>query len=203
MGRARSILTVAGLATAGIALWARRNPSACPYAFRLFVEVPHPGISRKRLVEILDPRAGEQILEIGPGTGYYSLEVASRIEGGRLAIFDIQREFLDHTVQAAAERGLQNVEPTEGDAQWLPYGDESFDAAYLVTVLGEIPDQGAALGELHRVLKQSGRLIVGETALGDPHFVTAGKLAEGAERAGFGVERRLGSRFAYFALLRK
>src|SRR6266480_1912740 len=99
MGRARSILTVAGLAAVGISLWARKNPSACPYAFRFVVDGPHPGISNKRLIEILDPRPGEQILEIGPGTGYYSLEVAPRIGAGKLAIFDIQREFLDHTVR--------------------------------------------------------------------------------------------------------
>jgi SAM-dependent methyltransferase len=201
MGRARSILTVAGLATIGIAFLARKNPSACPYAFRIFVEVPHPGISRKRLLEILDPQPGEQILEIGPGTGYYSLEVAPRI--GRLAIFDLQQQFLDHTGRLAAERGLQNVEPTQGDAQRLPYDDETFDAAYLVTVLGEIPDQDAALRELRRVLKGSGRLVVGETAIGDPHFVTSSRLREGAEGAGFAFERRLGSALAYFALLRK
>jgi ubiquinone/menaquinone biosynthesis C-methylase UbiE len=203
MARARSILAVAGLATAGVAIWSRKNPSACPYAFRFFVEGPHPGISNRRLIEILDPQPGEQILEIGPGTGYYSLEVAPRLDGGRLAIFDIQREFLDHTMRAAAERGLENLEPTEGDAQRLPYGDETFDAAYLATVLGEIPDQDMALRELHRVLKESGRLVVGETAIGDPHFVTFGRLQERATRAGFTFERRLGSSFGYFALLRK
>jgi SAM-dependent methyltransferase len=202
MARARWIVAGAVVAAAG-AYWARKNPSACPYATRIFVEGPHPGIPRKRLLALLEPQPGEQILEIGPGTGHYSLEVASRLEDGRLAIFDIQQEFLDHTVGAGAKRGLQNLEPTLGDAQHLPYEDESFDAAYLVTVLGEIPDQQAALRELRRVLKPSGRLIVGETYAGDPHVVRFGSLRERAGNAGLEFETRLGSPLGYFARFRK
>jgi SAM-dependent methyltransferase len=203
MGRVRSLLTVAGLVTIGISYWTRKNPSACPYALRFFVEGPHPGIPRERLLEILAPGAGEEILEIGPGTGYYAVDVASRLDGGKLAIFDIQQKFLDHTVQAGAEQGATNIEPTLGSAESLPYDSDRFDAAYLVTVLGEIPDQGAALRELHRVLKPSGRLVVGETMIGDPHFVTFGRLREQAEALGFVFERRLGSSLAYFARFTK
>ena len=65
----------------------------------------------------------------------------------------------------------------------LPYDDDSFDAAYLVTVLGEIPDQDAALRELARVLQPGGRLVVGEL-FGDPHMVTSGKLRERAGARG-------------------
>ena len=199
----RRLLAGIALVTAAGAWWARKHPSACPYAARFFVEGPHPGIPRTRLIEVLEPAPGEQILEIGPGTGYYSLEVASRIDDGKLAIFDIQQEFLDHTTKAAAERGLTNVEPTQGDARRLPYPDEAFDGAFLVTVLGEVPDQNAALAELHRVLKPSGRLVAGETFFGDPHVVTFGGLRERAERAGLRFERRLGSPFGYFARFSK
>jgi ubiquinone/menaquinone biosynthesis C-methylase UbiE len=203
MGRVRSILTVAGLATIGVSYWTRKRPSACPYALRFFVEGPHPGIPRERLLEILAPVPGEQVLEVGPGTGYYALEVASRLEGGSLAVFDIQQKFLDHTVQAGADRGLTSIEPTLGSAESLPYENARFDAAYLVTVLGEIPDQGRALRELHRVVKPSGRLVVGETMLGDPHVVTFGRLRKQAEPIGFTFERRVGSPLAYFARFRK
>jgi SAM-dependent methyltransferase len=199
----RRLLAGFALLTAAGAWWARKHPSACPYAARFFVEGPHPGIPRTRLLEALGPKPGEQMLEVGPGTGYYALDVASRLEGGRLAIFDIQQQFLDHTVRAGSERGLSNIEPTCGDAQDLPYPDESFDGAYLVTVLGEIPDQDAALAELRRVLKPSGRLVVGETFVGDPHVVRFGGLRERAERASLRFERRLGSPLGYFALFRK
>ena len=65
----------------------------------------------------------------------------------------------------------------------MPYADDSFDAAYLVTVLGEIPDQGAALRELRRVVKPGGRIVVGEL-FGDPHMVTRKRAGRGRDRGG-------------------
>ncbi len=49
-----------------------------------------------------------------------------------------------------------NIKATQGDAQVLPYEDASFDAAFLFTTLGEIPDQQAAISEFSRVLKRRG-----------------------------------------------
>jgi hypothetical protein len=62
-----------GAAVLAYALWGRKNPSACPYALRSFVELPHPFITRARLREVLDPKPGDRVLEVGPGTGYYAL----------------------------------------------------------------------------------------------------------------------------------
>jgi len=198
--RARTVaLGGAAAAVLGVALYWRRNPSACPYSQRFWVEAPHPFVTRARLREILEPRAGERVLEVGPGTGYYSLPVAEWLAPeGRLDVFDLQQEMLDHTTRAAAERGLDNVHSTQGDARRLPYDDATFDAAFLVTVLGEVPDQAAALAELRRVLKPGGRLVVGEL-LGDPHVVMFGALRERAEAAGLRFERRVGNWLGYFA----
>ena len=193
----------AGAAVLAGALWWRNNPSACPYGQRFWVEPPHPLITRKRLRGVLAPRPGERVLEVGPGTGYYTLDVAEWISPhGQLDIFDLQHEMLDHTMRRAGERGLGNITPSQGDARRLPYPDESFDAAYLTAVLGEIPDQKAALAELARVLKRGGRLVVGEL-FGDPHWVSPLKLRSRAERAGLRFERRSGSPLGYFALLRR
>jgi ubiquinone/menaquinone biosynthesis C-methylase UbiE len=202
MGRLRTLLGLAALGTVAAALWWRNNPSACPYGQRFWVEAPHPFITRKRLLEALAPLSGERVLEVGPGTGYYSLPVADRLGDGSLDIFDIQQEMLDHVMRAAAKRGVANITPTLGDAQHLPYEDATFDAAFLVTVLGEIPDQDAALHELARVLKPGGRLVVGEL-FGDPHMVTLGKLRQRAEQVGLPLEDRVGTPLAYFARLRR
>lgn len=190
---------VGGAAVVGAAIWWRLNPSACPYNQRFWVEAPHPLITRPRLREVLAPAPGQRILEVGPGTGYYALEVAGWVApDGRLDVFDLQQDMLDHTMRRAAERGIDNVVPTQGDARELPYEDDTFDAAYLVTVLGEIPDQEAALRELARVVRPGGRVVVGEL-FGDPHWVSPAQLRERAERAGLRFERRLGSPLGYFA----
>jgi ubiquinone/menaquinone biosynthesis C-methylase UbiE len=192
------------LATGAIvaaALWWRKHPSACPYGQRFWVEAPHPLITRDRLREVLDPRPGERILEIGPGTGYYTLDLAGWVgPDGSVEIFDLQQEFLDHTLERAAERGLTNVVPTQGDATSLPYGDDSVDAVVLTAVLGEIPDRAGAMREIARVLKPDGRLLVGEL-FGDPHFTTLGALGRLGEAAGLLVAGRSGPPFGYFARL--
>jgi ubiquinone/menaquinone biosynthesis C-methylase UbiE len=202
-------LTVAGrrLGLAGAAallaaaLWWRRHPSACPYSQRFWVEAPHPFITRERLRAILEPRPGERVLEIGPGTGYYTLPVAEWISpGGRLDVLDVQREMLDHTLRRASEHGLDNIAAAQADARELPYADATFDAAYLVTVLGEIPDRETALRELRRVLKPDGRIVVGEL-FGDPHMVTHTALRRRAEAAGLRLERKLGGRLWHFTRL--
>ncbi len=195
----RKLLALGAVAVGAVAWWWRKNPSACPYSQRFWVEAPHPLITRARLREILEPQPGERVLEIGPGTGYYTLELAAWVgEQGAIEVLDIQQEMLDHTIRAARERGLWNVNPTRGDAQELGWDDDSFDAAILITVLGEIPDQDAALRQITRVLRPGGRLIVGEL-FGDPHMVTLGTLQRRAEAAGLRFERRVGPKAGYFA----
>jgi ubiquinone/menaquinone biosynthesis C-methylase UbiE len=199
--RARGLLGAAALATLGGALWWRKNPSACPYGQRFWVQAPHPIITRERLRDVLRPEPGERVLEIGPGTGYYSLDLAEWVgPEGTLEIFDIQREFLDHVGRRAAERGLTNVVPTQGDATVLAYADDSVDAVVLTTVLGEIPDPIAALREIRRVLKPSGRLVVGEL-FGDPHFTTQSALRRQSAEAGLAWQEHSGNWFGYFARL--
>ncbi|HEY7151164.1 MAG TPA: class I SAM-dependent methyltransferase [Solirubrobacterales bacterium] len=201
--RPRHLLLAGAAAVAGAALWWRRNPSACPYGQRFWVEAPHPLITRARLKEIIEPQPGERILEVGPGTGYYTLDMAEWVApDGQVDILDLQQEMLDHTMRRAEERGLANITPTRSDATAMPYEEGTYDAAYLTTVLGEIPDQDAALRELARVLKPGGRLVVGEL-LGDPHYVRLGPLRLRASGAGLAYERRLGSALGYFARFAK
>jgi ubiquinone/menaquinone biosynthesis C-methylase UbiE len=199
----RHLLFAAAAAVVGAALWWRKNPSACPYGQRFWVEAPHPLITRQRLREVLDAKPGERVLEVGPGTGYYTLDVAEWVGAdGAVDILDVQQEMLDHTMGRAGERSLSNITPTLADATAMPYEDGTFDAAYLITVLGEIPDQEAALRELARVLKPGGRLVVGEL-LGDPHYVGTKSLRLRAAGAGLSFERRSGNALGYFARFAK
>jgi protein-L-isoaspartate O-methyltransferase len=69
------------------AYWARTRPSACPYSLGVLLR-PRPLITRERLFEVLEPAPAERILEVGPGTGYSMLDVATRFGGGSLAALD-------------------------------------------------------------------------------------------------------------------
>jgi ubiquinone/menaquinone biosynthesis C-methylase UbiE len=199
MRRLQRVLLAGGGAWLALRAWAALRPTAFPYFGRLILDIPRPLITRRGLLEVLDPRPGERILELGPGTGYYTLPVAARLQPeGTLEILDIRPSFLDYTMERARRAELANVIPTQGDGGSLPYTDGGFDAAYLVSVLGEIPDPQAALVELCRVLKPGGRLVVGEIFI-DPDFPRLGWLLRRARAAGLFFQRRTGSPLGYFA----
>ncbi|MEK6769188.1 MAG: methyltransferase domain-containing protein [Gemmatimonadota bacterium] len=182
--------------------WSRAAPVAFPHYMRWLLYLPRGPHSAQRVRRVLQPLRGERILEIGPGVGIHALPIASSLApGGVLDLLDVQREMLDALMRGAARRGLTNVVPSQGDARRLPYADHVFDAAYLIGVLGEIPDGVAALRELHRVLKPGGRLLIAELAI-DPDFVALGILRAMAGDAGFVLDRTVGPRLAYCAVLR-
>lgn len=206
--RTRTALIAEGLVLVGGAglltyvVQQRRNPSACPYSQRFSLDLPHPTVTRTRLCEMLSPEPGRRVIEVGPGTGYYALHTAQWLESdGTLEVLDLQQQMLDHTKRRARQMGISNIVATRGDAQTLPYPDGHFDSGYLVAALGEVPDKGRALGELRRVLKRGGRLVVGEVFL-DPHRISFEKLRRLTEDAGLEHERTLKGTFGYFAAFR-
>src|SRR5215217_493557 len=122
--RARGLALAAGAAALAAALWWRKHPSACPYGQRFWVEAPHPLITRARLREVLRPQPGERLLEVGPGTGYYTLPVAEWVApDGTLDILDIQPAMLEHTLRRAGSRGIETITAAEADARSMPYVD--------------------------------------------------------------------------------
>jgi ubiquinone/menaquinone biosynthesis C-methylase UbiE len=85
-----------------------------------------------------------------------------------------------------ASSEVWNTDVVIGEAGALPLADGSIDCAYLVTVLGEIPDRPRALRELHRVLAPRATLSVTET-LPDPDYQSMGSVRDLAHAAGFQV----------------
>jgi ubiquinone/menaquinone biosynthesis C-methylase UbiE len=207
MPKRHIVLKLGALLFAGGALmWAiraRRNPAACPYSQRLFLDLPRPFMRRQTLRAMLDLAPGERVLEVGPGIGYYSLDVARQLApDGRLDVLDLQQPMLDELMRRAALLGTANIVATQGDARDLPFPTATFDAAFLVATLGEIPDRDQALRELHRVLKPGGRLVVGE-GQPDPHMLTIDDLRRRAEAIGFVCDGHEGTPFGYFARFRR
>ncbi|MGH3211248.1 MAG: class I SAM-dependent methyltransferase [Trebonia sp.] len=199
--RARLLaVAAAGALAAGAAAAVLSDKAPYPYAQRHLLDIPLPLLTGQRLDALLQPRPGEQVLEIGPGTGLQSLHVAPQLGAdGRLVIADIQQQMLDHVMARAARGSIGNISPHLASADALPFPDAQFDAAYLVTVLGEIPRPQAALAELRRVLKPGGRLVIGEFA--DRHHITLPTLIKLANDSGLHFCRRTGVPLAYYALL--
>ncbi len=130
-------------------------------------------------------KAGDTVLELGPGPGYFTIEAARMVgPSGRVVCLDLQREMLEMLRRRLDEAGAANAHAIAGDATRLPLADGCVDAAFLVAVLGEIPDRVAALRELRRVLKQGGALSFTET-LTDPDYVFQATLRDLCRACGF------------------
>jgi SAM-dependent methyltransferase len=99
----------------------------------------------------LEGAPGPRLADIGGGTGNYA--VAFKQEGWEPVVVDRSVEMLAH----AAAKGLEVV---EADAQQLPFGDESFDVATMISMLHHVEDRGAALAEARRILRSGGRLVL-------------------------------------------
>jgi ubiquinone/menaquinone biosynthesis C-methylase UbiE len=199
----RKLTLAAGAVGAAIVISQRVRPMPCPYSQRWMLEIPRPYLTVDRVLDALAPRPGEAILEVGPGNGYHSLAVARALEpAGTLHAFDVQQKMLDALARKAADAGVTNIAPRQGDARGLPYDDGTFDGAFLETVLGEIPDEDTALRELHRVIRPGGRLVIGEIAF-DPHFIRASTLQRRTEAVGFRFDRRRGPALAFQAIFER
>jgi arsenite methyltransferase len=115
---------------------------------------------RRRLVQdAIAVQPGESVLDVGCGPGFYVAELAERVgPKGRVAGVDMSRPML--ALAQERVRDLANIELSEAPATELPFEDQSFDAAISVQVLEYVEDVGAAVGELHRVLRPGGRVVV-------------------------------------------
>jgi SAM-dependent methyltransferase len=155
--------------------------------------------TRALMAELLQPWLGtdQRILDAGCGPGGNGAWLAGH---GRVTGVDLAREALEFV---RARRPATT--PVQASAERLPFADGTFDVAVGITLLYTVRDDVAALGELARVLRTGGAVLLLEPAfesLRRAHDVTVhglrryrrGELAGLAERAGLQVRR---STYAY------
>jgi ubiquinone/menaquinone biosynthesis C-methylase UbiE len=113
------------------------------------------------LIDLIAPRAGESILEVGCGAGSLVRLLAQRLgDANPITAVDLNPFLLREAAALARAEGLDRaIRFGPGNAETLPFPDASFDHAYSVTVLEEC-DADKALGELKRVVKPGGRVGV-------------------------------------------
>jgi len=112
-----------------------------------------------------EPARYERSLEIGSGTGYFTLNLLGAGIIGSATCSDISPGMLETLQQNAAQLGLE-VRTETADAEQLPFADESFDLVLGHAVLHHIPDLARAFAEFERVLAPGGTvLFAGEPSL--------------------------------------
>lgn len=109
---------------------------------------------------------------------------------------DIQPGMIRRVRDKARNAGLTNITFLEAGLGQNRLERDRFDRIVLVTVLGEIPDREAALGELNAALRPDGILSVTEIIF-DPHFQTRATVTRLAATTGFREQAVFGNRIAY------
>ncbi|MCK5007624.1 MAG: class I SAM-dependent methyltransferase [Spirochaetales bacterium] len=131
---------------------------------------------------------GMRVLEIGCGSGAYTLEIARAVGAtGKVVALDIQPgmlEQLKNKLTRSENTDIRNVEPLLASAYQLPFQNGSFDAAFMITVLQEIPDKWRALAEVRRTLRPGGIVAVTEW-LFDPDYPLKQTTLRLLKEAGF------------------
>ncbi len=107
------------------------------------------------------PGGAGTVLDVGAGSGYFSIPIAERLPTGRVICADGSAEMLKHLARAARKRGVRDrVQPLMADAGDLGLEPGSVDVAFSGYVLHELPDPEQTLKEMHRVLKPGGSIII-------------------------------------------
>ncbi len=143
---------------------------------------------------------GMRVLEIGCGSGAYTLEMARAVGAtGKVVALDIQPgmlEQLKNKLTRSENTDIRNVEPLLASAYQLPFQNGSFDAAFMITVLQEIPDKWRALAEVRRTLRPGGIVAVTEW-LFDPDYPLKQTTLRLLKEAGFGNIDSSGNLWTY------
>ncbi len=172
------------------------------YAFTLLIPFRNIFLSPKKLIQRLDLNEDHQVLEIGPGPGYFSTHVAKRLRKGRLVLLDIQQEMLDFARKRLEKRKISNVDYQLTDGINLDLESNYFDRIFMVTVIGEVDNKDNYLKQIYRILKQDGLLSISELA-GDPDKMSIDEVQSLVSGYGFETAEVFGNKLNYTVNFRK
>jgi SAM-dependent methyltransferase len=159
--------------------------------------------SPEDLSEFLAARPDMRILEVGPGNGAYTYAVHGSLDDeGMIVALDIERRVVSRLKAGLDTSGAHKVLPLVADVHRLPFPRQTFDAAFMVAVIGEIPGADAALHAFWNVLKPGSKLMISELLL-DPDFTLPRTLRRWAQGAGFICADQRGNMLSYAIIFKR
>lgn len=177
-----------------------QQPYPRPHQWQRLLEHPWRLWYRKpgELIDQCGLRPQMTVLELGCGTGLFTVELAQRlVEGGQLHVIELQEAYLHQTQQRIKAAGLEAcVAFHHSGAYALPIDTNSIDLAVVIATLGQIPERLTALSELRRVLKPGAHLVISEELL-DPAYVPPPVMRRWLTAAGYRTVGQSGSSFCY------
>lgn len=146
--------------------------------------------SPQEVLSPLMPPHRSRVLDIGSGGGLWALEAARWAH--EVIALEPHPGRATSLTQLASQKGLTNLTVVQGWAEALPFEDASIDVAVATLVLHEVRDLALVLGQIARVMKVDGALVVVELLPGEadrhPRLAPT-QLVQGLQTAGFSVDR--------------
>jgi ubiquinone/menaquinone biosynthesis C-methylase UbiE len=112
------------------------------------------------LIDKLNIRPDDVVVDFGCGPGYYIIEIAKRAK--TVVAVDLSSVMLEKARNKAAKKGVSNVEFLQSDGKCIRLAEGSVDLIFLATVYHEVGDGETVLAEFRRILKPNGRLVIVE-----------------------------------------
>jgi len=194
------VLALAGLVGLIWRISSHRQRLPCPSWLGWMVELDNPltRVNRAQfIVDHLGIEPGMHVLDAGCGPGRVTVPLGRAVgPEGQVTALDVQDGMLARAREKVEAAGLENVRYLQADLGGGSLPAARFDRVVLVSVLGEIPDQAAALDEIYGALNPGGVLSITEVIF-DPHFQGREMVLRVAEAAGFVEKAFLGKRLAY------
>jgi len=127
---------------------------------------------RRALVDAIDPKLGQRVLDVATGTGLVAAELVRRGGCDVVGLDQSEDMLAGARSRLAADPALAaRVRFVRGEAERLPFGDAEFDALTFTYLLRYVDDPAATMRELARVLKPGGR--IGMVEFGVPPMAAA------------------------------
>lgn len=126
---------------------------------------------RRRTVKALELGPGSSVLDLATGTGAVALEIARQQPAASIIGLDPSPGMLEIGRQNLTAAGLEGrIELRQGEAETLPFGDDSFDGVSIAYGIRNVADRDRALREMARVVRPGGRIAILEAteARGNP-----------------------------------
>jgi demethylmenaquinone methyltransferase/2-methoxy-6-polyprenyl-1,4-benzoquinol methylase len=117
-------------------------------------------IWRKRAISSLKPFAPRNVLDIATGTGDLALLIENILKPESIIGCDISEGMMQVAREKCRRRGITNIRFEKEDCTALSYPDNSFDALTSSFGVRNFQELEKALGEMHRVLRQGGHLVI-------------------------------------------